>query len=317
VFASARSRAYGFTLVELLVVIAIIGILIALLLPAVQAAREAARRVQCTNHLKQLGIALHNYENTNRVLPLGLNLAGADWDPPWKGHTALAGVLAYVEQTALAQSYDFDARVYDPPNDQIINKPMAVYLCPSDDGAGRSLNGGALARSNLVVCFGSNTTMKSWSDLTTDGAFQMDVGKRFGEFTDGLSKTIVASEVISGKDDNYSDDHRADQRGLWAHQVMGCATYTHRNTPNSSVGDAMWHNPGDRSCVQGPGMPCDQSQGTDWSGHHAAARSRHPGGVNALYGDGHVEFHSNTVDAGLWRALSTINGNETIAEARE
>jgi prepilin-type N-terminal cleavage/methylation domain-containing protein/prepilin-type processing-associated H-X9-DG protein len=302
-------RQSAFTLVELLVVITIIGILIALLLPAVQAAREAARRMQCSNNLKQIGLALLTYENTDTRLPIGMNIAL----PVFKGHSAFPALLPYVEQQALYDIYDFKARIYDPKNQKVLCVSVPAFLCPSDTAAGRKLNT-SYARSNYAVCIGSNKTGKSGSDWTTDGAFQRDVGKPLSDFKDGTSNTVVASEVIAGLDDTFSDNSKMDARGVWGEGTsVGASYYTHLNTPNSSVGDALLMNGGTQeNCVPDVGMPCDSSAGNSYYNEYASARSRHPGGVNATFGDAHVSFYNDTVDWRAWRALSTVAGGETV-----
>ena len=300
-------KSSGFTLVELLVVITIIGILIALLLPAVQAAREAARRMQCTNNLKQIGLAILTYENTNQALPMGANCI-----PGFKGHTALTSLLPYVEQSALYDMYDFDQRIYDPVNLEVTRVQVTAFLCPSDTAAGRNMNT-YFARSNYVVCFGSDRMGRSSTDWNTDGAFRWDASRRFSDFKDGMSSTAVASEVIAGLDDNYSDDNKFDARGVWGEGTsMGAAAYTHLNTPNSSVGDALFNGGGQYNCVPDDGLPCVYSAGNTYYNEYASARSRHPGGVNVTFGDGHVTFYNDTVDWLVWRALSTIAGDEPV-----
>ena len=252
-------RPRGFTLVELLVVIAIIGILIALLLPAVQAAREAARRMQCSTNLKQVGLAILNYENTNKMLPIGMNIAS----PVFKAHSGLAALLPYVEQVELYEKYNFEQRIYDPSgvNYRVTCMHIPAYICPSDNAAGRIMNG-SFARSNAVLCFGSDRVGKTATDWITDGAFERDICKRLSDFTDGTSSTAVASEVLAGRDDSYSDDHNFDCRGVWSEgSSMGACAYTHLNTPNSSVGDALFIMPGQRNCVPDVKMPCSDSAG--------------------------------------------------------
>jgi prepilin-type N-terminal cleavage/methylation domain-containing protein/prepilin-type processing-associated H-X9-DG protein len=310
----ARHR-IGFTLVELLVVITIIGILIALLLPAVQAAREAARRMQCSNNLKQIGLAILSYENTNGVLPMGMNWEGG----VTKGHSVFPALFPYIEQQALYDNYDFKGRIYPPSlNVSLLGVQIAALLCPSDSAAGRKLQG-KYARSNYVVCFGSNTmgngpgTPPAIWIPDTDGAFQRDTSKPLSAIKDGTSNTIVASEVIAGTDDIFSDDSKQDVRGTWGEgTAMGAAVYTHLNTPNSSVRDALYSESGQDNCSPDVGLPCDGSAGNVYYNEHAAARSRHPGGVNTVFGDGHVSFYGDTVNTLTWQWLSTIAGGETV-----
>jgi len=318
----------GFTLVELLVVIAIIGILIALLLPAVQAAREAARRIQCTNHLKQLGLAMHNYHNTNGMLPIGLYGSNPDHTAN-PGITALTMILEFLEQGIVSDYYDFTVGLFR--NNTATSSQISVYQCPSDDSRGRAGVHTAVpqnfARSNVVVCFGSHTMATSMggaayassADPTTDGSFQIGGGtfdstRKFAHFTDGTSKTVIASEVISGKHETLNSTTDADARGIWAWNMMGSSSYTHFNTPNSSAGDVMWRSSNDTSCVHEPldGLPCNRSAGTSHDTFHAAARSRHPGGVNTAFGDGHMKFVSDSIDSVIWQRLAAIDDGQVI-----
>ncbi len=321
----------GFTLVELLVVIAIIGILVAMLLPAVQAAREAARRMQCTNNLKQLGLAMLNYHDANLMLPLGQyghNNFFRDGQPAPAGndgHCAQVMILQYHEQVNLFENYDFGIGQNAQPNILTTAAQIPMYQCPSDDSQGRTVLG-TYSRSNVVVCFGTDTMATRAGgalyapsvDLTTDGAFQVGGGphresvRRLRHFKDGTSKTVLASEVISGKIDTPVGS-KWDGRGLWTWSGMGACQYTHRNTPNSSVGDAMWNNPGsDESCTDMPDMPCDNTHGTQHDEFHAAARSRHPGGVNVVFADGHVMFVRNAIDLVIWQRLAAIADGQEI-----
>ena len=295
----------GFTLVELLVVIAIIGILVALLLPAVQAAREAARRTQCVNNLKQVGLALLNYHDTHGSFPIAWVISGNIPD-----HTGLALLLPFLEEGTLP--YDPKLRAYDPYNALALRSTVSTYTCPSDDAAGR-IAWGTIARSNVVLCYGSEgMTSKSWtccgtpdqtSDVWTNGAFQIDLGRQLREFTDGTSNTVVASEEISGK----TDENPIDYRGLWPGVVHG-SNYEHFDTPNSTVPDVM----GLGTCLEEPEMPCENAPGLDASLWHNAARSRHPGGVNAVFADAHVDFVIDEISLEVWRALGARNDGNII-----
>ena len=329
----------GFTLVELLVVIAIIGILIALLLPAVQAAREAARRASCTNNLKQIGIALANFENQYQRLPAGLTGWNKTQDE-WMGHPALLQALSFMEEVSLQQQFDFQQRWVSPTNRHVAEMQIPSYQCPSDDTAGRiyqmydstSQQDYRFSRSNYAVSFGKTGIWPAGAlnpqnynphvqallvqrrqdpklfDWDTDGPFSVHVGRTLSEFLDGTSHTIVGSEVRAGRTDlaevaNYTTD----RRGLWAMPWMGRSIYLHRNTPNSSVADGLQS----YACVPDV-APCEAvgSSGSE----HAAARSWHPGGVNAVFMDGHVRFYTDSIDVDTWQALATIRGEEVIQD---
>ena len=318
----------GFTLVELLVVITIIGILIALLLPAVQAAREAARRMQCSNHLKQVALALHNYHNTHKTLPIGAVMVNG------LEHTAQSLILPFVEQANVHRLFDFSVRTHSAANGPATQAEIPVYICPSDDAAGRKWNHRRpgrdtfWSRSNYVVSFGTDRFCEAlnggwpWEgagsavDFQTDGAFEMEYARKFADFLDGTSNSAIASEVISGKDDLWDGgpDNIWDARGVWAWHMIGAASYTHLNSPNSSVGDTLWNSGGDVECIDNPqiGMPCDPNQGTDYCQFQAAARSRHPGGVQVAFGDGHVTFIGDTVDWNVWQRLGAIADGQVI-----
>jgi prepilin-type N-terminal cleavage/methylation domain-containing protein/prepilin-type processing-associated H-X9-DG protein len=300
-------RTHGFTLVELLVVITIIGILIALLLPAVQAAREAARRMQCSNNLKQVGLAVLDYEQTNGCLPPTKQSPNSDC------HTVLLKILPYVEGTNLESAYNYGAYIFTPPNDRIVITQLPMYQCPSDDAANRI--GHDFSRSNCVVNYGSGTfySLPGTNVGKTRGPFKATgtqmKGCQIADIKDGTSITALASEVISGKHDT---DNPWDARGLWAWVEAGASNYEHMLTPNSSGGDKMWTTASDTECVSDIDMPCDPSAGSNADQEYATARSRHPGGVNVVFCDGHLGFVPNVIDATVWRNLGAIDdGNVT------
>lgn len=197
----------GFTLIELLVVIAMIAILISLLLPAVQQAREAARRVQCRNNLKQLGLAIHNYESTFTVFPMN---GGST------GFSPQARVLPYLEQANLQNSLDFSARVYVGPGGNQVPNPVFIpafqsvipsFLCPSDPGPVQYM--ATLGSPAQTYIFGANNYMASTGSGTganyddrrsTDGFVAINSRVRFKDMSDGSSQTVFMSETIRGDD---------------------------------------------------------------------------------------------------------------------
>lgn len=157
-------RNAGFTLVELLVVIAIIGVLVGLLLPAVQAAREAARRMQCSNNLKQIGLAMHNYETALRRLPPS-HIA------PWNGDAADGGwgavLLPYLEQSALYDRYDWNTHWWEDGNQRVVASPVATYQCPSDSGGEEVIRGIVSTHFNPASAFDNPDAHAAMGDYVT------------------------------------------------------------------------------------------------------------------------------------------------------
>lgn len=321
-----RDRSRAFTLVELLVVVAIIAILVALLLPAVQAAREAARRAQCANNLKQIGLALMNFEHHNKRFPAG-NMGWNKSGTQWLGHTAQVMILPFLEQDAMASELVVERRWIDPGNKDVLRLPISTYYCPSDNAKGRVVQvyhrygyTTQHARGNYNMCFGKLTTYpcnvripqdfstnrgRPEHELETGGAFRMEVGRKIREFLDGTSRTVVFSEVRTGMgDENRSSS--LDPRGVWSFAFQG-ACYLHVNTPNSSAADCLqWCSP-----LADEVAPCANTcQECD---ANCTARSYHPGGVNALHGDGSVAFYDDGIDLVVWQALATIDGGELFS----
>lgn len=326
---SRSGRGAGFTLIELLVVIAIIAVLSALLLPAAQQAREAARRASCRNNLKQLGLALHNYHDTMNRLPFGYLVAAWPADPAVPaGHyrwSVLAQLTPYLEQSNISNALDFSYPMVGAPpnappfpvNRDAVAQVVPLFLCPSDHG--RKIVD-AWGPANYVACAGSGGN-GGYAE-NADGSFFINSQVQFRDFTDGLSNTAVMSESTLGEgganptsgpvdpqrvyvslpsgvelsesacNGDTATSFSAARGRAWADGAFPYGLYNHFDAPNSPRPDCIRHsNPG-------------------WK----AARSMHPGGVNVLLGDSGVRFASDSVNRDTWRALSTRDGGETIGE---
>jgi prepilin-type N-terminal cleavage/methylation domain-containing protein len=298
----------GFTLVELLVVIAIIGVLVALLLPAVQAAREAARRSQCLSQIKQVGIAMHNYESTYNRLPVGTY--GCCWGT-WQ-----VSILPYIEQGALSDLYYMghkfgvpvdDARYSHAMNLPVTTKRLKTLTCPSDTNPQRIANSG-ITYHNYVVNFGNTIYDQSnFAGVTFLGAPFFEVtgvndqrpGIRFAQITDGLSNTLMVSETIQGQ--------AGDLRGFswW----RGGAVFQGYQGPNSAIPDCLYAG-GQCSPNNRLNPPCIVA--TASTPTMMASRSRHVVGVQSAMCDGSTRFISNNIAIGVWRAICSSEGGDAI-----
>ncbi|HUE13052.1 MAG TPA: DUF1559 domain-containing protein [Planctomycetaceae bacterium] len=300
---SSGSRRPAFTLIELLVVIAIIGILLSLLLPAVQAAREASRRTQCRNNLKQIGVALHNYLDRFNVWPpayaSGYDVNGNDTGMGWGWGSFL---LDDLEQPALKKEIYFFLQVSDPANLKPATMPLSAFTCPSDvyletftisvDPNGNPLpTPVTVARGNYVGVNGNNGV--TGNQATNDGAFLEDHSFRPRDITDGLSQTFFISERCH----NMSDT-------TWTGAVTNAGVVDHRDP---SVGAIE----GSAALVLGHcgPHPPNNPEVTDAD----ALASMHPIGVNFLFGDGSVQYVNSFIDLSIYDALATRSGGEQAA----
>ena len=338
-----RARTSGFTLIELLVVIAIIAALIALILPAVQAAREAARRAQCANHLKQLGLALANYENAAGALPMSMSLAGAGNSVAYAtGWSAQARVLPYLEGNTLFNAANLSVFKEDPPNTTVIAASVAGFLCPSEINVRVSAHDYGLSGViNYGFCQGDWFVWGGFDGPYNRQAFGPNRSRRFAEFTDGLSQTLLAAEVKayqaasncrfttlpSVNDPNDIPSPYADPYAVAPEYDNGTCVTQNQYEFHTEWSDGHVHAAGfttawppskvilGRAAYLGMDLDLNGKNEENGGPTFAAinARSYHPGGVNALLGDGSVKFIKSTIDGNTWRALGTAQGGEVVS----
>lgn len=337
-------RRRGFTLIELLVVIAIIAILIALLLPAVQQAREAARRTQCRNNLKQLGLAMHNYEATFTRFPMTADSSN---------FSVQARVLPYIEQANLANLIDFNQPLMvgvawnpslNPVHQPAAQSVLPVLMCPSDSqppimSATFGTSTATFAGTNYLASYGSATGTHYDDRYPTDGIVWTNSNCRIADITDGTSNTVMWAECLLG-------DLQDSTGGLppYPYRRIGSwsGTTSASPPPGFTAGGGVISNP-DLSTVV-PGITSyvglRTRRGGQWIrgvayatlhngyltpnsripdvGVHGrgffAARSLHTGGANFGFADGSVRFLSDSIDVAVYRAAHSRNGGEAISE---
>jgi prepilin-type processing-associated H-X9-DG protein len=314
-----------------LVVIAIIGILVGLLLPAVQAAREAARRMQCSNNLKQLGLAMLNYESAYKKLPYGVGRYGCCWGT-WQ-----VAVLPYVEQAALFQIFKNSngadhtgIRYGGTANRPVTSTRLSTLTCPSDIANAPIGGTPPITNHNYAVNYGNTSFFQTaipttppvnflgapfaaYTGSTSDdgpstAALAVTFPRIYGKpqplavITDGTSSTLMAAEILQGRG--------TDLRGFsWWGGASGFVTYM---SPNSSSPDIVTGG-NCTSTVANPRMPCTNAPATAIAPRMMGSRSLHTGGVQGVFCDGHVSFITDNIDYISWNALGSAAGGEVIS----
>lgn len=347
-FASQSLRVRrAFTLIELLVVIAIIGILVSLLLPAVQSARESARRTQCQNNIKQVLLSLHNYHDTLKGLPPSLTFDAGE-DPGFSENMRvnwIIRILPFMEQQTVFEKFNFTKYINDPANRSARGFRLGTLLCPSDPNSdekpfdGTTANeGDNWARNNYAANgtleYAGNATARAkqnqygWADSNLRGVMGINQSLNFSGITDGLSNTICIGEIRVGLT-------RKDRRGCWALGTSpACALFKHGlegddNGPNNPCSDraddlrgcAEVYNQVGRLRIIRERMTCHDWLSNGSGNWQMAPRSKHPGGTQFGFADGSVRFIRDTIETGgcafttsmaLWDHLNTSSGGITV-----
>ena len=327
-------RCNGLTLVELLVVLAVIGVLVALLLPAVQSAREAARRTRCVNNLKQLGVAVHNFESARGRLPTGADSKpyppqGSNFPQNFFRWSTFAHLAPFFEEAAAHESLDLNVPLYLNTSAQIAATNQAgvalvlpALLCPSDLMERVAVDFGP---TNYASCTGDG--IDGGTPFNTNGIFHINSTQRMKDITDGASKTVAMSESTLGTGPTGVGGPIApsDQPTMYGWRMLppaigltdaACAAPISYNVDkrrgfawvNGEYRSALYNhyltpNSTNMDCI-GSRLsidPVDALSAFGWR----AARSKHSGGVNTLFADGSVQWASDEIDSTIWKALST------------
>ncbi|MCA9063282.1 MAG: DUF1559 domain-containing protein [Planctomycetaceae bacterium] len=326
---------HGFTIIELLTVVAIIAVLIALLLPAVQYAREAARRINCRNNLKQLGLALHNYESTFRLFPpSGIRAQGPGISPCDPGEVPVDGnpsactdyhswatlSLPFLDQRVMAAQMDYEVAWSNRRNRRIVCTPLAVFLCPSTPSANRRDD--HHVHDAAASDYGATTEVEKYVFTEVFGVPDPGVSSRRGVLhdrapgkpaavTDGLSNTIAITEC-AGKPDAWIRGHRMTIDEFEIYDEDEIIEWNGRFVADDGIG---WADPDTSISVS----PFQGFSGNDRpvfinAINAGAAYSFHPGGTQILLADGSVHFLSDSIDGWLFISLCTRAGGEALSE---
>jgi prepilin-type N-terminal cleavage/methylation domain-containing protein/prepilin-type processing-associated H-X9-DG protein len=330
-------RRAGFTLVELLVVIAIIGVLVALLLPAVQAAREAARRSQCINNLRQVGLGLMGFEDSKKAFPAGRmgcdgnSVTGYDgvncavrtgpknFDLAISGASAMAQILPYMEQQALYRLLHIDEYpiwsptggasdwlTVSPDIQQAIAQRPEMMLCPSDGDMkqfadyNHSIPSRYSAATGSYAGVGGSTPAADLGVLKygDNGVFMYNRMVTIREITDGLSNTMVAGETISGHGESPDNGTTYYNNNIWTNGNRWNSIRSTANPLNFPLG------------LDGGGGRCTSAAPVQYT--NGAFASRHPGGAIFVFGDAHASLVPEGIDTIVYKALSTRAGDEVV-----
>ena len=327
-------RRPGFTLIELLVAIAIISLLIAMLLPAVHAAREAARRIQCANNLKQIGLALHNYHAPWNSFPVGFLYAYRGVlpvsSPLQYRWSVLAQMAPHLEQANLYNALNFDFPIahkpsgspsafwpYFPANTTVMATQVAMFLCPSDGAPAPAADSGP---TNYAFCTGAG--LNGGDATNADGAFILGQPQSAASLTDGMSQTAAASEQSLGIAGPYSQTSPTPVPAPWSRAMARVAAGPLTDDTCAEAGSGWLLNKGagwwdgnyqntlyNHYLMPNANRPdCIVYHNPGWK----AARSFHRGGVNLLLCDGHVTAAKDTIDPRIWRAIATRNAGDVV-----
>lgn len=334
-----RCRQRAFTLIELLVVIAIIAVLIALLLPAVQQAREAARRTQCKNNLKQIGLAIHNYHDTFLRFPSVMywsNFGGSNMVAPYPGgntsntwyanmsHDWLVAVLPYIDQAPLYNQVNFNVAITNAVNANIVATNISAFQCPSDPYSNSSnkftMMGGNWARGNYGASGYNRANTSTWAGTGTGdrGVFGYNAWNNINAVTDGTSMTAASWELRAGW-------NTTDPRGVWASGRIGgsfladCTNGTNGGPYGNYTGDCYGinegnHSNGDDILGSNTDNPAIGMGGWPNGDGQSGPKSLHVGGVHVLLCDGTVRFVSNNIDYNIHARLIGCGDGGTLSD---